>query len=131
MHPRQSIDHTADRDGDGTNDTNVIATALLSATEEIDTYLAVRYNLPLSVVPGILTRTCADIAMYLMSIGADSMTDDKETRYNSAVKWLVRLSKGTVTLGPEEEQVSIQDEATVSSDSEVRLFSRTKMRGLL
>lgn len=121
----------ADRDGDGTADTDVITTGLTAATEEIDSYLAVRYDLPLAATPGVLTRVCGVMAMYHMSINSPSMTDAKREGYEDAIKWLTKLAKGHVTLGPEEEDVVVQDEATLSVDSETRLFSRTKMRGLM
>jgi phage gp36-like protein len=121
----------SDRDGDGTADVGVLNSALTAATEEIDSYLAVRYDLPLAAVPGVLIRVCCDVAMYRMSVNSPAMTEDKETRYKDSVKWLEKLTKGTVSLGPEEAQVEVQDEATVSSDSETRVFTRTKMAGIL
>lgn len=121
----------ADRDASGTADTGVVTAGLTAATEEIDSYLAVRYDLPLAAVPGVLTRICCDLAMYHMSIASSSITEDKETRYNNGVKWLRDVSKGIASLGPEEAEVAVQDEATISADSEDRLFTRTKMAGLL
>lgn len=124
----------ADREGSGSladaTVISVITAALLAATEDIDSYLALRYDLPLTSVPGVLMRRCCDIAMHYLSIASASMTEDKETRNKAAVTWLTKVSKGDVTLGPEEEEVSVQDEATISSDSETRLFTRTKMEGL-
>jgi phage gp36-like protein len=126
----------ADRDGDGVADDGVITSALNAASEEIDSYVGVQYDLPLTTIqtPGILMNVCADIAMYRMSIDAASITEDKHTRYKDAVVWLTKISKGTVTLGREEEQEAKQDEvelasATVSAPS--RLFTRTKMAGIL
>lgn len=121
----------SDRDGDGVADTGVIEAGLASADEEIDSYLAVRYDLPLAFTPKVLKRVCCDLAMYHMSVGHHSMTEDKETRYNNGVKWLRDLSKGVVSLGVQEEQVEVQDEAEVSSSSETRIFTRTTMSGLL
>ena len=121
----------ADRDGDGSADTGVITAGIAAAEEEIDSYLAVRYDLPLAATPGVLTRVCCDLAMYHMSVGHHSMTEDKETRYNNGVRWLEKLSKGIVTLGVEEAEVVVQDEAELTSTSEDRVFSRTKMADLL
>jgi len=125
----------ADREGSGSlTDVTVVAVieaALLAATEDIDSYLALRYDLPLAETPGALNRRCCDIAMHYMSITSHAMTDDKETRNKAAIKWLGDVSRGIVTLGPKEEEVSVQDKATVSTNSETRLFSRTKMAGLL
>lgn len=120
-----------DRDGDGTADVNVMPAALSAATEEINSYVAVRFDLPLASVPRVLVAVCCDIAMYNASINSPAMTEDKQTRYSQRVKWLEKLAKGLVTLGPQEEQVVIQDHAELSTDTEARLFSRTKMRGLM
>lgn len=124
-----------DRDGDDVADANVISAGLTAADEEIDSYLGVRYDLPLAAAPGILTRVACDLAMYHMSIGHTSMTEDKETRYKHRIKWLEKLSKGLVSLGPEEEQVVVQDEAAVASasstDAETRQMTRTKLGSLM
>lgn len=120
----------ADRDGSGSADTDVIDTGLTAATEEIDSYLAVRYDLPLAETPGVLTRICADLAMYHMSVITTSMTEDKETRYDKGVKWLLNVSKGLATLGPEEEAVVVQDEPEITTDANDRLFTRAKMSRL-
>lgn len=125
----------ADRDGDGVADTDVISTAITAAEEEIDSYVGVRYTLPLSATPGVLKRLCCNLAMYHMSVGHISMSEEKETRYNAGVKWLEKLSKGVVTLGVEEEQVETNDHPSIASatatTSETRRFTRTKMGNLL
>lgn len=122
----------SDRDGDGSADVDVIAAAITAAEEQIDSYVAVRYNLPLTTVPGTLTRVCCDLAMYHMSPNSLAMTEDKETRYGHALKWLEKLAKGTVTLGVEEtqEQVEVQDNLTLGSANPNRLFTRAKLGGL-
>jgi phage gp36-like protein len=123
----------ADRDGDGVADTGVIDAALLAATSEIDSYLAVQYDLPLPHVPEVLTRVCSDLAMYHMCIGHASMTEDKETRYESGIKWLRDLAKGLVALGlidAEEEATGAQNDVEITSTSDDRLFTRSSMRRL-
>ena len=123
----------ADRDGDGEADVSVVRNGLDAASEEIDSYVGVKYNLPLSAsqTTGVLKRICADIAMYRMSVNHHSMTEEKRERYTDAVKWLRGIAAGNVTLG-DDENIEVADDLTVKTDSsEVRLFSRTKMSGLL
>lgn len=120
----------ADRDGSGAADTDVITTAIDAASEEIDSYLAVRYDLPLSATPSILTRVCSDLAMYHMSVTSGSMTDDKEIRYKNGIKWLMNVSKGNVSLGAEEAEVSVQDRVTLGGGNETRRFTRTNLSGI-
>ncbi len=120
----------SDRDGSGTADTGAITAALTAASQEIDSYLAVRYDLPLESPPTRLTDVCCDIAMYRLSGDAGSGTEDKEDRYDKAVKWLTMISKGYATLGTVEETESVQDEAEISTELTDRLFTRDLMGGL-
>ena len=121
----------ADRDGDGSPDTGVVADVIAKASEEIDSYLCVRYTLPLATVPGILLGICCDIWMYRISINSPAMTDEKRRRYEDAIGWLKSVAKGIAGIGVLEEGADVEDNAIVSSDSEIRLFSRTKLAGVL
>ena len=75
----------------------VIDAALDDASQEIDGYIAVRYTLPLSETPALLTRLCCDIARY--RLWSDDATDQIRQRYEDAVTLLTRLSSGSVQLG--------------------------------
>lgn len=121
----------ADRDGDGAADAGVIAAALTKATEEIDSYLGVRYTLPLVSVPGILVSACCEVAMYRMSINSPAMTEEKRQRYEDVIKWLQSVAKGLATLGVSEALDPSDDTATVTTTSEVRLFTRSSLAGLI
>ena len=118
----------SDRDGDGIADTGVIDGALDDATEEIDSYLAAKYQLPLATVPGVIERYCCDIAMYLLSDTADVLTEERKNRYEKAVSWLSKLAKGIVSLGLESEPETIPHDFQVTSNT--RVFTRTSMGGL-
>lgn len=123
----------ADRDGDDSSDASVIREALDHASEEIDSYVGVKYNLPLtaSPPPRVLKRVCADIAMFRMSSNSSSMTEAKRERYEDAVKWLKQVAAGKATLGIAETEETADDETVKSNDSETRQFTRTKMRNIL
>lgn len=126
----------ADRDADGTADTDVISTALEAAEDEIDSYVGVRYDIPLASVPGVLKRICCDLAMYHMSVDQPSMTEVKEKKYNDGIAWLTKLATGKVTLGAEESDnnESVNDVAEVSevtsTNTSSRLFTRSSLSGL-
>jgi len=116
-----------DRDGDGVLDTDAIATALADATEEIDTYLARRYPLPLAEVPGVLVRLCVDIALYQGSVGT-AQTEEKRQHYEDAVSLLNKLAAGTVSLGLPSESVSGASGAVFTGAG--RLFNRDSLKGM-
>lgn len=92
----------ADRDGDGEPDTAVVDTALEDATAEVDSYLAVVYQLPLAQVPRVVQRLTADIAFHRLSPEADVATEHRRTRYDEAVSLLKKISTRDVALGLEE-----------------------------
>ena len=124
----------SDREGDGDTDTDVITSALLTASQEIDSYISTRYSLPLASVPDILIRICGDVAMFRLSTTSHAMTEEKERRYTQAVAWLKDVARGTASLtlpssGGSTEQAP-QDLPEMSSETQARQFSRTKMWGL-
>ena len=118
----------SDRDGSGVSDPSVIVTALTAASQEMDSYIQVRYDLPLQETPGMLKHMCCDIAMYIMSFDGQTLTESKTNRYNDHKKWLMSLSKGLVVLGEVEEDEGVQDVPTITS--ETRQFTRSKLRGV-
>jgi phage gp36-like protein len=121
----------ADRDGDGSLDTSVVSTALTNASEEMDSYIGVRYELPLTTTtPTVLKNYCCDIAMYRLSIESASLTDDKRTRYEDALTWLSRLAGGKVTLGTTDASEETDAAPELHDDNPVRQFTRAKLEGL-
>jgi phage gp36-like protein len=122
----------SDRDGSGVADPAAITSCLTAATGEIDSYVRVRYDLPLTAPPEHLEHLCCDIAMYRLSADSTALTEEKRVRYEDAIKWLVNLSKGIVNLGEVEDDEEVRDEPAVNDDiTQDRLFTRTTMRGLL
>ena len=115
-----------DRDNDGTADSGAIERALEDASAEIDTYLAAKYDLPLSETPAMLVRLAADIAVYRLAVSADRRIDEHRVRYEDAVKLLVRIRKGEASLGLA--SPGAPSRAFVSSRP--RRFSRETFSGL-
>lgn len=125
--------HVADRDGDGLADTSAVTRALEGAKDEIDTYLGVRYRLPLTQPPRILRQYAVDIALYRLALTADVLSDEHRRRYEDAIGALKRIAKGEAALvlpaDPEAEDDGHGPRPIVSGGPE-RIFSREKMRGL-
>lgn len=109
--------------------------AVADADAEIDGYLAKRYDVPMSSAPRVLNKFSKDIAVYnLMSrIGIDEQDRDKTylNRYQSAIKFLEGVAKGTINIGTggggdTQEQAAGRGFQIQSSQ---RLFSRNTMKG--
>jgi phage gp36-like protein len=71
--------------------------ALTDAAALIDSYLARRYQLPLSQVPQVLIPYALDIARYRLDRIRDR--DDVRKRYEDAIKWLEGVRDGKNFLG--------------------------------
>lgn len=85
-----------DRHGSGQLDVQVMARALADADAEVNSYLAVRYALPLAGVPTALARVAADIARYRLY--DDGVPETVRKRYEDAVALLKRMASGDVKL---------------------------------
>ena len=83
----------------GAIDAAVLARALSAADALANNYLAVRYSVPLAVVPAVLMEACCDIARYELTRGpALRATEEIDKRYKQRVAWLRDLARGTATL---------------------------------
>lgn len=85
-----------DRYASGQMDVQVMDRALADADAEVNSYLAVRYALPLAGVPTALARVAADIARYRLY--DDGVPETVRKRYEDAVALLKRMASGDVKL---------------------------------
>ncbi len=89
---------SVDRDKDGQVDLTSFQDALDQGASEIDSYLATRYDVPITPIPNHLIKINIDIAIYNSSPGALARTKEKRQRYEDAIAWLLRASKGLVSV---------------------------------
>lgn len=87
-----------DREDTGTVDSTVALEALERASSEADTYIAVRYALPLSSVPQALVAVVCDIARFRLTGGETTETTPIADRYKAAVAWLKDVAAGRAVL---------------------------------
>lgn len=113
-----------------TVNTSVLGRALADADALIDSYLAGRYQLPLTVVPEILVKTGCDIArFYLFGSNAD-IGGTVERGYKLALSWLESIASGSI-------QLNVGADAPIESGGSIIKFSsrpcdltRENLRGL-
>lgn len=107
--------------------------AVEDACAEIDGYLAKRYSIPLKRTPKVLNKFAKDIAVYNLVSRMGINEDDREktflNRYNAAVKFLMEIAKGTVSIGTDEEDAGSLAANGFNMNSSQRLFSRKSMGG--
>ncbi len=127
----EEILQIADRDDDGVADTDVIAAALTHADNTINGYLAVRYAIPLSVVPDLVRTWAVAIARYRLH--RDGPPDHVVRDANAAIAALKDVARGQIDL-----PIGADDGALVSSPSggiavtgPEPVFSQDKLEGWL
>ncbi|EGF92426.1 hypothetical protein ABI_08620 [Asticcacaulis biprosthecium C19] len=117
-----------DEAGLGTIDQDKIDGALVDATNEINAYVAAKYDVASLVLPEPnLTRYCCDLAYYYLH--KDEVPEPVRKRYEDAIKWLTRLSRGEIKLTTAGIEAAAAP-STVEFVSPDRVFSRETMRGL-
>lgn len=128
--------YVADHDGDGASDTAAVERALSSASDEIDSHLAVRYTVPLEDTPSVVRQWCVDIALYRLALSHTVLTEEHRTRYEDALKALKNVADGKQRLvfpadggstGEPEEDLGPNPIVTGGPERE---FTRDKMRDL-
>ena len=117
----------ADRDGDDVIDATVIAQAIQDAESVIDSYVARRYDLPLSTVPPILVSIACDLARF--NLYTDDPLEAVKNRRDDAVRYLRDIADGRIELqGQSVEEPAASDDGlqVIGPD---RMFSDDSMAG--
>jgi phage gp36-like protein len=106
-----------DRTGDGVIDAAVLEQKLADASALVDGYLAGRYPVPLSPVPGILVGYACDIARYNLYPDAELTQEHPvRLRYKDAIQFLTLVGQGRLNLGAAPEPASQNTVEMVTTD---------------
>ncbi|RMG60281.1 MAG: DUF1320 domain-containing protein [Gammaproteobacteria bacterium] len=110
----------------GVIDDAVLNAALLDADQVIDSFLQVRYALPLSSVPSLLKQVARDLARYFLY--DDMPPEHVEARYRDAMKTLERIASGQQKLGLDEVGKTTSESNLPEVSGPVRVFGRDAMK---
>jgi phage gp36-like protein len=94
----QELIQLTDRANLGVINDTVLNQAISDADAEINGYLTA-YPLPLANVPANLVRIACDVARYYLY--ADVATDRVTRQYDRGITYLVQITKGLISLGPD------------------------------
>lgn len=107
--------------------------AIDDACAEIDGYLAKRYSVPFGNAPAAIRKFAKDIAVYnlVSRMGIDENDREKTflNRYNAAIKFLLEVAKGNISIGTEDGSGGAAAGDGFRMQSSGRIFSRDSMRG--
>lgn len=126
----------ADDDGNGVADTGVVDEARLGAEGEVNSYLARRFQTPISFaahpeLTDLLASITLDLAEYRLRLRRPPVSHDATQRREQAVEWLTRVSDGRADLPSLTPAASGTTRGTIAATSgEARLLTREEMSDL-
>jgi phage gp36-like protein len=105
-------------------DSLIIAEAISKAGAEIDSYLGVRYVVPLAAPPDQVTALAVDLAIYHLYSRRSLVPPVWQQRYEAAVAFLKQAAAGQIVIvGPQGELPTVAKEVTDATGA-VRAFTR-------
>jgi len=107
----------------------VVEAAIVDASNLIDGYIAGRYTLPLSVIPAMLTKFCADIARY--NLYDNAVSDVVEKNYKAALDFLTNVGRGTLKLGLSTDSQAPESDQMIVVESAGTVFGRADSKGFI
>lgn len=111
-------------------DAAVVSEAIAKAEAEIDSYLAVRYQLPLAAVPARVKSLAVDLSLYHLYSRRSVAPEVRRQRYEDAVAFLKLVGAGKAEIvgaAGMELPGDVQDVTEITSAA--RVFDRDKMSG--
>ncbi|MHC5110219.1 MAG: phage protein Gp36 family protein [Planctomycetota bacterium] len=128
--------HLADEDGDGIPDQAVLDHVLSAAQGEVDSILANRYRVPVSLaqhpeLSDLLQAVVLDVVEYRLRLRRPPIPEDTLRQYQSAVTWLTKIAVAAAdlpALSPLERRPDRSLDAATTGDR--RTLTREELTGL-
>lgn len=108
----------------------VAQAAIDRAGAEIDSYLALRYSLPLAATPPRIRALCLDMAVYHLFVRRGIADEVRRQRYQDALSYLRDVAAGKAqVIGADGLEPSGDAAEVVEVASQDRVFDRDKLSG--
>jgi phage gp36-like protein len=121
--PQSELAELTAEDGE-VPDSLVIGEAISRGGAEIDSYLGVRYLVPLAAPPAQVKALAVDLAIYHLYSRRSVVPPVRQQKYEAAVAFLKEVAAGkAVIAGPQGEMPTAAKEVTDAA-SAIRAFSR-------
>ena len=106
-------------------DSLIIIDAISKAEAEIDSYLGVKYVVPLSAPPAQVKALSVDLAIYHLYSRRSVVPMVRQQKYDAAVAFLKQVAAGQlVIVGPQGEELPTVAKEVTDATSAIRAFSR-------
>jgi phage gp36-like protein len=108
-------------------DSLIIVDAISKAGAEIDSYLGVKYVVPLVAPPAQVKALAVDLAIYHLYSRRSVVPPVRQQKYDAAVAFLKQVAAGQIVIiGPQGELPTVANEVT-DSTSAIRTFTRDSL----
>jgi phage gp36-like protein len=105
-------------------DSLILNEAISKAAAEIDSYLGVKYVVPLAAPPARVKALAVELAIYHLYSRRSVVPPVRQQNYEEAVAFLKQVAAGqAVIVGPQGEPPTLTKEVT-DANSAIRVFSR-------
>jgi len=121
--PESELIQLTDDEDLGIVDASITDRAIADADAEINSYCAERYTVPFDPVPDIIRKRSVDIAIYNLFSRRQIYNENRSSRHKDDIRFLERVSSGSVSLGPNAPAETSQDTVGVSTVKTDRIFS--------
>jgi phage gp36-like protein len=109
-------------------DSRVITEAISQADAEIDSYLGVRYVVPLSAPPARVKALSIDLAIYHLYSRRSVIPPVRQQKYEAAVAFLQQVGAGQAVLVDAGGEAPTKTKEVTEAGSADRVFSRDCLR---
>ncbi len=112
-------------------DAAVVADCIARADAEIDGYLGIRYQVPVSPVPDLVKAMSVDLAIYNLHKRRPlmSMPDICKMAYGDRIAFLKAVVAGNATIGASAAEPPAVSQDVVEIGSSERIFSGDSLKG--
>jgi len=123
--PEEILIELTDDDGVGAVDTGNVDRAIEDADDEIDSFLSLRYSLPLASTPGMVRRMSVDLAICNLYGRRPHLTipETRKERCDTDRKLLGEIAKGKLSLGSDSPDPSSDAGVETTRSKSDRIFS--------
>lgn len=98
--PESTLIRLTDDEDSGSINADRVTEAIASAAEEMDSYLGVKYDLPITSTVPLLGKINVDMAIFnLYSRIKETVPETRQTRYERAIKLLEDIRDGKLSPG--------------------------------
>ncbi|MBW2673866.1 MAG: DUF1320 domain-containing protein [Deltaproteobacteria bacterium] len=119
------IQLTDDTDA-GTVDDDMVTRAIADADAEIDGYCGTRYDVPFSPVPVMIRKLSVDIAIYNLYARRKGVPEDRQKRYDNALRFLRDVSRGLISMGSDAPAMDTDSGPEATTKKSDRIFMTGK-----